>query len=163
MTDPLITQMRERQRRLDREAVEVVQPDNVGPFGVSPFRAGRVQSVADDYLVVRPVGADGSVGDSDSNDIKVAKREELRKAPFSPTNTTGDGKTYTYSSGIARVVAMGAITEPQVIVPAYRLPSGGFKGSLVFFSSVRYTGVIVDGVKLRYQDFTCDGRAWAKG
>jgi len=125
----------------------------------------RVQSVSDDYLTCKTW--DGtSLGDES---YKVAKPEELRKKPFSPTNTTGDDKTYTYSSSTARTVLyVGSNTtlENQIIDPPYRLPDGDYKGSLVFACYVE-GGVSVtlnpgeeDEEQLEYIDLNVEGRTW---
>jgi len=120
--------------------------------------AARVQSVDYDHLVVRLNGEGGVLGDEN---IYVAKSEELRRSPFSP-NTTGDGKTYTYASPTQRTVSQGGTSETQVIVPAYRIPSGAYKGSLIFISPVvgGSTDVEVGGNKVHYVHQ--DARAWAK-
>jgi hypothetical protein len=100
--------------------------------------------------------------DVEGNIINVAKELELRRAPFDPVNTTGDGATYVYTSPITRTRAFGGVTELQTIDPPFRLPSGTFKGSLVFVDKVNgETGVTVAGEKLKY--VLIDARAWVTG
>jgi hypothetical protein len=135
------------------------RPENVPPSRVlDPLVSMKVQSVADDHLVCRLW--DGTT--LGTNDIKVAKPFALRKKPFFPVNTTGDGATYSNYTATTRRKTKGAIVEDQQITRDY------FSGDIIYvtFGISGGSGVILNPgaaneERINAIDRNLDGRVFA--